>query len=257
MRLAVVGATGTAGRHVQELARSRGHEVVPIARSLGIDAASGRGLAKALAGVEAVVDVTNRQSQRRGVAERALTAAARTLQRVGAEAGVGHHVLVSIVGVDRPGVGKLPYYRAKRVQEQEALAGPLPVTVLRTTQWFEFADTMLQLTGRGPVVLAPRMPRLQPVAVRAVAARLVDLAETGPPDHGATAARVELAGPAELSLRSLVTAVLTARRDRRLLVEVPFPAPRQVRRAIAEGGLLPGPSAERDSTTLDAWLRGQ
>lgn len=242
---------------MQEVARSRGHEVVPIARSLGVDAASGRGLAKALAGAEAVVDVTNRQSQRRGVAERALTAVSRTLQRVGAEIGVGHHVLVSIVGVDRPGVGELPYYRAKRVQEQEALAGAVPVTVLRTTQWFEFADVMLQLTGRGPVVLAPRMPRLQPVAVRAVAGRLVDLAETGPPDPGSTAARVELAGPAELSLRSLVTAVMAARRDRRLLVEVPFPAPRQVRRAIAEGALLPGPSTEVDDTTLDAWLRDQ
>ena len=193
MRIAVAGATGTVGRHVVAAARRAGHEAVALSRATGQDLTTGAGLAEALRGADAVVDVANVVTLRCRPAERFFVAAARALHEHGAAAGVGHLVALGIVGTDRV---DLPYYRAKRAHERAVLRGPVPATVLRATQFHEFPGQLLDRSP-GPVALVPRM-RSQPVAAAEVAEHLVRLAE-GPPLGPAP----PLAGPEVLEVVDL------------------------------------------------------
>ena len=171
-RVAVAGGTGLMGRLVVERLDAAGHEAVVLARSRGVDLLTGTGVDAALAGCSAVVDVTNvgTASGRRSreffgtVTDRLLTA--------GVRAGVGHVVALSIVGVDRVGLG---YYRGKLHQEELLAAGPLPWTVLRATQFHAFAAQLADRgRGRSPVVLVPRALS-RPVDAAEVADRLAAL----------------------------------------------------------------------------------
>ncbi len=163
MRVAVAGGTGVVGRHVMEALSASGHTPVALARSRGVDLLTGVGVDEALAGADVVVDVSNvaTTSRRRSVGFFE-TATTRLLQ-AGHRAGVRHHVVLSIVGVDRVNSG---YYAGKRRQEELALAGPVPATVLRATQFHEFAAQLFD--RRGPLVIAPKL-LCQPVAVAEVA----------------------------------------------------------------------------------------
>ncbi len=186
MRIAVAGGTGLIGTMVVEALRANGDVPVVLARSAGVDLTTGEGLAERLAGAAAVIDVTNVRAMSGKKSAAFFTAATASLLDAGARAGVGHHVVLSIVGVDRLDLG---YYHGKRRQEELALAGPVPATVLRATQFHEFASQML--AARGPFALAPKMA-CQPVAAREVAdalARIAGLAamrpgaRTGGPAH--------------------------------------------------------------------------
>ncbi|MYS18774.1 Uncharacterized conserved protein YbjT, contains NAD(P)-binding and DUF2867 domains, partial [Streptomyces sp. DvalAA-14] len=189
MRIAVVGGTGLAGRHVVAELTARGHRTVVVARSRGADLVTGQGLDEALASVETVVDVANVEATGRKAAEAFFATAGRHLLAAEQRAGVRHHVALSVIGVDRVGLG---YYRGKLRQEQLIEAGPVPWTVLRAAQFHDFADQALALVP-GPVALVPRM-RSQPVAVEEVAALLADLA-VGQPQGRVP----EIAGPREES----------------------------------------------------------
>src|SRR5689334_17253584 len=101
MRIAVAGGTGVVGRHLTTALAAAGHEPVVLARSAGVDLTTGSGLAVALEGVEAVVDVSNVTTTRRGPTEAFFAAATGRLVDAARRAGVGHLVVLSIVGVDR------------------------------------------------------------------------------------------------------------------------------------------------------------
>src|SRR5690625_6784893 len=187
MRIAVAGGTGVVGRYVVEAVSAAGHEPVVLARSRGVDLTAGAGLALALNGVSAVVDVSNVTTLSRRTAERFFVLAAKNLLTAARRAGVGHHVLLSIIGVDRSPLG---YYRAKLRQEDVVLRGPVPATVLRAAQFHEFADqTMARV--RGPVAVVPRM-RTQPVAATEVGGHLVRLAAGEPQVRAADPAGPEV-----------------------------------------------------------------
>ena len=243
-RIAVAGGTGVVGRHVVEAVRAAGREPVVLARSRGFDLVSGAGLDGALRGVQAVIDVSNAGTPRRAASVAFFTAATSSLLQAGERAGVRHHVALSIVGVDRVDSG---YYAGKRAQERLVLAGPVPATVLRATQFHEFVDQVLALS-RGPLAPVPSM-RTQPVAAREVAAALVDLA-VGPTCGQAP----ELAGPQEHRLPDLARRRLRARGQRRLVV--PLRAPVAASRAVATGALLPTGPGLRGTQTFDEWLAG-
>ena len=233
MRVAVAGGTGVVGAHtVRALART-GHEPVVLSRSLGVDVASGRGLDEALSGVEAVVDVTNVSAFTRRASVGFFTDGTRHLLDAGERAGVRHHVALSIVGVDRVDSG---YYAGKRRQEELVRSGPLPWTLLRATQFHEFAGQLLSRVS-GPLALVPRM-RVQPVAAAEVGERLAGLA-TAPPAGLAP----ELAGPEVHELVDLARAV-AARTGRRRWV-VPVRVPGRAGRAMAAGALLPSGAGTR------------
>ncbi|MDD9208070.1 NAD(P)H-binding protein [Georgenia sp. 10Sc9-8] len=242
MRVAVAGGTGTVGRHVVRAAQDAGHETVVLARSSGVDLSSGDGVEQALAGVDAVVDVSNITALRRAPAQEFFTTATTHLMAAGSRAGVQHHVVLSIVGVDRVPLG---YYQAKRYQERLALVGPVPASVLRATQFYELAA---QLPDRvpGPVAVVPRM-RSRPVAAREVAVALVALLEREPVGLGP-----EMAGPEEHDMADLVRRVVQARGQRRRVVGVR--APGAAGRTMASGGLLPTADGPRGQVTFEQWL---
>ena len=162
----------------------------------------------------------------------------------GARAGVRHHVALSIVGVDRTPLG---YHAGKLAQERLVLADGVPSTVLRATQFHEFAGQVL-LGGLGPLAPVPAM-RMQPVAARDVADALVALAPRDP------AGRVpELAGPKVEQLRDLVRRFAAARGLRKLIVPIRLPG--EAGRAMAGDGLIPVGTATHAAQDFGTWLRG-
>ena len=243
MRIAVAGGTGTVGRHVVDVAWERGHDVVVLARSEGVDLTTGEGLSRRLAGVDAVVDVSNVATQRRSEAQRFFRAVTTALLAAEAEQGVGHHVVLSIVGVDQVPLG---YYAGKRLQEQLVADGPVPWSVLRATQFHEFAEQSLGFVRLGPVSLVPRMLS-QPVAAREVAEALVDLAAAGP------SGRVpDLAGPERHDVARLARRFVRARGMRRAVL--PLRVPGAAGRAMRSGVLTPQGEGPRGRITFAQWL---
>jgi len=249
MRILVVGGTGTVGRPtVEELAR-RGHKVLVLTRHPGSgnrdvrpkrgDVTTGTGLAEAMVGVDAVVDVSNVTTLDEVVATRFFVAATDRLLAAEAEAGVGLHVLLSIVGVDQVPSG---YYRAKVAQERAlaaaAGAAGLRWTVLRATQFHEFAAQMIERLRRGPLVPVPVMA-VQPVSTIDVAKALADAVEQG----ALTSGRVrDVAGPDAMSLTDMVRAVLHARGERALVLPIPLPG--VAGHAMRSGALRPAPGSQ-------------
>src|SRR5919199_2738941 len=100
-KIAVTGATGRVGAPLVEILEQRGHDVVPIARSKGVDVVTGEGLDEALAGVETIIDAATGPSPDEQEATAFFTTSARNLQRAGAAAGAKRIVVVSIIGIDR------------------------------------------------------------------------------------------------------------------------------------------------------------
>lgn len=244
MRIAVAGGTGWTGRLVVDELRARGDEPVVLARSVGVDLVSGTGLAGKLDGVQTVIDVTNVVTTRAKPAIRFFETVTSNLLAAEAEAGVGHHVALSIIGVDRVDYG---YYLGKRRQEELALSGSSG-TVLRATQFHEFAAQMCDRGG--PFVIAPKM-LCQPVALVEVAAHLVDLAH-GRPSGSAP----ELAGPDEqLWMQDMVRRVSRVRHGRRPVVTVRLPGDNG--RQFVGGALLPTAPGPRGTISFATWLAQQ
>jgi uncharacterized protein YbjT (DUF2867 family) len=258
MDVVVVGGTGTVGRPtvrelvlrghtVRVISRGRGGSAEPGVRYARGDLATGAGLEDALEGAEAVVDVSNITTLNGARARAFFVGATRRLVAAEAAAGVRHHVLLSIVGVDRVPTG---YYKAKLAQEQ-ALAGAadaagLGWSVLRATQFHDFAGQFAVLAGRGPVVLAPAMT-VRPVSTGEVAEALADAVEAGPGGMLPV-----IAGPATMRLPDMVRALM--RRRRRGLV-LPLPVPGS---ALANGLVpAPGEAARYGQRRFDEWLAAQ
>ncbi len=219
-----------------------GHESVVLARSTGVDITAGTGLDRALRGADTVVDVSNVTTTRAGRSVAFFTAGTRHLLEAGQRAGVRHHLALSIVGVDRVDYG---YYEGKRAQERLVLDGQVPGSVLRATQFHEFAGQILT-RSRGPFALMPRV-RTRPVAAREVAAALAELA-AGP----AVGLAPELAGPEEHELVDMARLLLRARGQRRRVVPIRLPG--AAGRQMAGGGLLPAGPGRRGVETFDQWL---
>jgi uncharacterized protein YbjT (DUF2867 family) len=240
--LAVAGGTGLVGSLVVEQAKSRGYDVRVLSRGTGVDLVTGEGLAGVLDGVTAVIDTSNTLTMAKGPSLRFFEQATRNLLTAGAAAGVSHHVALSIVGCDRVDLG---YYFGKRRQEELVAAGSVPWTILRATQFHEFAG---QLVDRSPApfALGLRM-RSQPIAAREVARHLVDAVDRGP------AGRLpDLGGPEEHRVDRMMREWLHAVGRRRVVVPIPMAG--KTGRQVADGGLLPGPGATLGTETFTDWL---
>ncbi len=250
-RIAVTGATGRVGAPLVEILRARGHDVVPIARSAGVDVVSGDGLDEALAGVETIIDAATGPSPDQEQATAFFTASARNLQRAGAAAGAKRIVLVSIIGIDKFHTG---YNAAKVAQEQTLLQGPLPVRIVRAAQFHEFIEPLLGWTIQDGVAHVPEM-QTQLVAARAVAETLADVAEEPEIENGRI---TEVAGPRAERLADVAAALFATRgvsveiRESRggLLAEPASPDAA----AYAEGAALPNAGAKLAGPTFEDWL---
>lgn len=242
MKLAVAGGTGMVGRHVVEHARRAGHDIVILSRSEGVDVRSGAGLPDALKGVDTIIDVTNAGTTEQGPATEFFTQEADTLQRVGAEQGVGHIVTLSIVGIDRAPAG---YFAAKLEHERAAAQGTVPVTIMRSTQFHEFPAQSIGWTLQDTTAHIPNR-RVQTVAARTAACVLVEIAQ------GAPAGRApDLAGPDQADLVDLARAFVRARElDIEVLAD-------DSANATTVGALLPTAAARLEGPTFQEWLAGE
>jgi uncharacterized protein YbjT (DUF2867 family) len=247
-KFAVAGATGRVGRHVVDVLAAAGHEVVGISRSTGVDVITGDGLERALAGVECVVDAATGPSPDQDTATEFFATAAGNLHKAGEQAGVRRLIVVSIIGADKFRTG---YNAAKLVHERTALAGPIPVRIVRAAQFHELVAQMVDWGRRGEVSYVPKM-RTQPVAARSVAETLAKLAAQPLPGKG-FAPILEIAGPRPESLVDLAGR-LVARLGNPVRIEsVSDPdSPEAV--LFETGALLPGPEATLAGPTFERWL---
>ncbi len=246
MKLAVAGGTGTVGVHVVEVARERGHEVVVLSRSAGVDLVSGSGLPDALSGVDAVIDVASTQTIAAKESTAFFAAVTRNLLTAEGAAGVRHHVALSIVGIDK---APYAYYAGKVEQERLVRAGAVPWTILRATQFHEFAAQIRSQTSFGPLTVVPRMVS-QPIAAREVAERLIDLAERPPAGRVA-----DLGGPREERMAKMVRRYARAIGARGPVLEVPLPG--AYGRAMRDGTLVTTQDSDHGLQTFDQWSDAQ
>jgi uncharacterized protein YbjT (DUF2867 family) len=243
MRVAVVGATGRIGRETVAVLERTGHEVVPISRSTGVDVQSGQGLDAALAGVAAVVDASNTPAQDEAEIVEFFGGATRNLLAAERRAGVEHHVLLSIVGIDQG--QQVPHYAGKRLQEKLVREGDVPFTIVRATQFHDFAAMVAGWAEQdGVATIAPLL--VQPIAPGDVGEILAEVA-TGQPAEDV----LEIAGPDTHDLVDMARRTYAARGQQIRLVATwrgIFDT------SMAGEVLLPGSDARLAPTTFDAWL---
>lgn len=255
MKVAVVGGTGTIGRAVVEELIGRGHEVRVLSRKppvrgggafFPVDLTTGEGLDPALAGVEVVVDASNPRAARgapKGApAEAVMVDGSQRLLAAEKQAGVVHHVLISIVGIE---VGALEYQRLKLRQEATVIGGPVPWTIVRATQFPELLDYLFATTSRRGFLPGLEVP-LQPVDTREVApviATAVEKAEGG--------SRLEIVGPELSTIASLARIWRRARGKRSIVLPIPLFGRRG--RAL-KAGALTSLTAPKGSITFEDWL---
>ncbi|MFY9712400.1 MAG: SDR family oxidoreductase [Microbacterium sp.] len=246
MEIAVAGGTGIVGTEVVRVAQQRGHRVRVLTRGNRVDVQSGEGLDAALEGAGAVIDALSVVTQSARTSTDFFTRTTAKMLAAEQRAGVGHHVALSIVGVDR---APHAYYAGKLAQEQAVQSGQTPWTILRATQFHDFSAQMHRRAAAGPLHLAVRM-RTQPVSVIEVAQRLVDLTEAAP----AGRAR-DLAGPREEDLAEMMRS--WARHTGREGWMPAITLPGAFGRAMRDGSMLPDDDADRGTVTFADWLASQ
>jgi uncharacterized protein YbjT (DUF2867 family) len=213
MKIAVVGASGLIGTKVVGLLEDEGHEVVAASRSSGVDVLTGDGLTAALAGTNVVVDLLNSPSFEDDPVMEFFTTSTTNLVTAAKAAGVSQYVALSIVGVD--GLPDSGYMRAKVVQEKIITESGLPYTILRATQFAEFADAITDSMTVGDEVRVPDA-LIQPIAAGDVAAN-VARAAVAEPLNGI----VNIGGPEKITFERMARDVLARRGDDKTVVVDP------------------------------------
>jgi uncharacterized protein YbjT (DUF2867 family) len=207
MKIVVIGGSGLIGKKLVNNLRERGQQVVAASPSLGVNTLTGEGLAKAVHGAEVVVDVANSPSWEDQAVMEFFETSTGNLLAAEASANVRRHLALSVVGTER--LLASGYFRAKMAQENLIKASRVPYTIVRATQFFEFAGGIADSASDGKTVrLPPAM--MQPIASEDVASALADIAVQEPLNG-----TLELAGPEPIRMDELVQLFLTARHDAR------------------------------------------
>ncbi|HEU4362693.1 MAG TPA: NAD(P)H-binding protein [Mycobacterium sp.] len=244
MKITVIGASGQIGTKVVELLNDAGQQTVAASRSSGADVLTGEGLPEALAGADVLVDVVNSPSFDDVPVLNFFTTAARNVVHAATAAGVGHYVALSIVGAD--GLPDSGYMRAKVAQERTIIESGLPYTIVRATQFHEFAEAITAtLTIDGEV----RVPdgRIQPIAGSDVAAEVARVAQAAP-----IGGIVNIGGPEKMSFTELAALVLAHRGE--AVPIVVDPSATYFGTAVGDDGLVTGDDAVLARTRLADWL---
>ncbi|MCV7432958.1 NAD(P)H-binding protein [Mycolicibacterium bacteremicum] len=240
--ITVVGATGQIGRQLVDALTAAGHHVTGASRHSGVDAALGTGLDEALAGADVVIDVLNSPTMDDDAALAFFTATSANVSGAAKKAGVGHYVLLSIVGVD--GLQGGGYLRGKVLQENTVAASGVPYTIVRATQFHEFTEMIAGALVDGDQVHAPDA-LIQPIATADVTAVLARVA-TEAPLYGVH----DVGGPEKMTFAALAAAVLP-QQNLRIRTD---PAATYFGTPVTETSLVTGAGAELAPTRLADWL---
>jgi uncharacterized protein YbjT (DUF2867 family) len=245
VKIAVLGGTGLIGSQVVGMLDARGHVAVPHSPSTGLDLITGKGLDEALRGADVVVNLTNSPTFDDASPAFFRTSMDNLLAAAGS-AGVGHAVVLSIVGAEQ--VPDLVYYRAKVLQEDLLKAGPVPYSIVRATQFYEFVDAVLSWTADEHTVRLPATP-VQPIAAADVARAVADVS-AGEPLQGTR----DVAGPEVYDLDELGRITLAAHGDARTVVTDPTAG---MFAAVPGDALTARNGAVIAPTTYREWLAGR
>jgi uncharacterized protein YbjT (DUF2867 family) len=244
MKIVILGGTGLIGSKVVNLLRARSHEVVAASPSKGIDSITGKGLTEALTGAQVVVDVTNAPSWEDKAVLEFFETSTRNVLTVEEKKGVGHHIALSIVGCDRlPASG---YLRAKVAQEKLIKASPIPYTIVRATQFFEFVGRIADEATNGQTVRLPSV-LFQPIFTDDLVANLAKVA-VAKPLNGI----IEIAGPDAIPFDEVVRQYLVAHHDPRVVVT--DVQARYFGTTLEKRSLVPGENALLGSCHFADWL---
>jgi uncharacterized protein YbjT (DUF2867 family) len=245
MKLVVIGGHGRIGSKIVARLVESGHDAVAADPSTGVNTLTGDGLAEAFDGADVVVDVSNSPSFEDDAVMEFFQTSTRNILVAEQAAGVGHHVAMSIVGSDRlPGSG---YLRAKVAQEQLIEASPVPYSIVRSTQFYEFVDSIADAATEGDTVRVPAAG-IQPIAADDAARAVCGIA-AGRPVGGT----VEIGGPRPYGFDELIRYALSTRNDPRNVVV--DPSARYFGTTLTNGSLLPGDDAKLGETRFEDWLR--
>ena len=244
MKIVVIGGSGLIGSKLVNKLRQLGHEVVAASPSSGVNSITGEGLSEALAGAQAVVDVTNSPSWEDKAVLEFFETSTRNLLAAEVAAGVSHHVALSVVGTDR--LLQSGFFRAKMAQEDLIKASKVPYTIVRATQFFEFVNGIAQSATDGQTVrLSPAL--VQPIVSDDVADALAEVTLGAPVND-----TIEIAGPERLRLDELVRRFLSAKQDARQVVADVHA--RYFGLELNDQSLTPGDNPRIGPTRFEDWL---
>ncbi|MFE4550860.1 MULTISPECIES: SDR family oxidoreductase [unclassified Streptomyces] len=247
MKVVVIGGTGLIGSKLVSRLAGHGHEAVPASPGSGVNTLTGEGVAEVLRGAQVVVDVSNSPSFADDDVMAFFRTSTTNLLEAEREAGVAHHVALSVVGTER--LQESGYFRAKQVQEDLIRASGIPYSLVHATQFFEFMKGIAESATEGDTV------RLAPVGIRPVysddVAAAVGVTAVGAPVHGV----VEVAGPDTFRLDELIAGSLAAGNDPRTVVADPK-AP-YFGAQLGETTLLPGPGVRVGAVRFADWAARQ
>ena len=247
MKIVVIGGSGLIGSKVVGKLNAHGHEAVAASPNSDVNTITGEGLAEVLVNADVVVDVSNSPSFADDDVMAFFTTSTANLLAAEKSAGVTHHVALSIVGADRlPGSG---YMRAKVAQEKLILDSGVAYSIVRATQFLEFATGIAASATDGDTVRLPHS-LTRPIAAEDVAATVARTA-AAPALNGT----LEIAGPNELPLDVWIRTALELGNDPRTVVSDPEAPYFGV--VPAERDLVPGDSATFFTTSLEEWFPGE
>ena len=244
MKVIVIGGSGLVGSKLVNKLRELGHEAVAASPKSGVNTVTGEGLAEALKGASAVIDVSNSPSWEAAAVMQFFQASTRNLLSAEVNAGVAHHVALSVVGAERmPGNTYMP---AKVAQESAIQSGPTPYTIVRATQFFEFVGA---IADSGTVDGTVRLPpiQFQPIAADDIAAILARIALAAPMNT-----TIEIAGPERKSLKEFIQILFAAKKDARPVVT--DPNARYFEAKVDDRSLVPGSQPQLGKMYFEDWL---
>jgi len=244
MKIVVIGGTGLVGSKVVEKLMRNGHEATAAAPSTGVNTMTGEGLARALAGANVVVDVSNSPSFDDDVAMEFFQTSGKNIAAAELRSGIKHHVALSVVGTDR--LQDSGYFRAKLAQEKLIESSTVPFTIVHATQFFEFIRPIAQFSTADGVVRLPPV-QFQPMASDDVAAAVADAALAKPANG-----TIEIGGPDMFTLDGAIRETLAFDKDARKVIADPDAPYYGIK--VSRDVLVPGPTARLGSIRLDRWL---